>query len=291
MQYVRAGLLIIAVATIGVTSAVSVRGQEDKKKDMPPSALKKGDEVIALRVASLQVEAKTVGTVRAGDTLVVEDVQGDWLWVRSGEARGWIDARNVVSLRIRLEAQRVAIYNLVGNVRVVQGPAPDVIVEMQRGGHNANRLRTHLSDVNGRETLCIMYPGNRVVDPRSGVTGILNCGSGELNIGSGMNISGGIMMLDVREDGTFGGAGGQPVVITNSGPGLQAYCDLTVRVPPGRDVAIHVGLGKLSARDTEATLTLHSLAGDVEVSGMKRTPTITAETGRVLINGRVREPE
>jgi hypothetical protein len=95
MRYARSSVVILAVVTIGVTSAGIARGQENKK-DEPPTALKKGDEVIALRVAPLQVEAKTVGTVRAGDKLVVEEVQGDWLWVRAGETRGWIERTSIV---------------------------------------------------------------------------------------------------------------------------------------------------------------------------------------------------
>ena len=296
MRNSRSLIIILAVITTRAILATSCMGQDYKK----------GDEVIALRDLPLKVETETVGTVRKGDKLTVEDVKDNWLWVRSGETRGWIDSRNVTNsaaspapaqekdssvLQTRLEGQRVAIYNLVGNVEVVQGSGPDVVVEMRRGGQNANRLRSKVSDINGRKTLCVMYPGNRIVDPRGRVRGITNFSSAGINIGPGMNMSGGMIMLDVREDGTFGGSGGQPVAITNSGPGLQAYLDLTVRVPPGRDVAIHVGLGKLSARDAEANLTLHNLVGDVEVSGMKRTPTITAETGSVFVNGQLRKPE
>jgi hypothetical protein len=61
--------------------------------------------VIALRVAPLQIEAKTVATVRAGDKLVVEDVQGDWLWVRAGETRGWIERTSIVDAAFKTKCQ------------------------------------------------------------------------------------------------------------------------------------------------------------------------------------------
>jgi hypothetical protein len=88
-------LVILAVIAACVIPVGVSRGQGDKK-EAPPFAPKKGDEVIALRTAPLQVEAETVGTVRKGDKLVVEEVQDNWLWVRSGETRGWVDNSNVL---------------------------------------------------------------------------------------------------------------------------------------------------------------------------------------------------
>jgi hypothetical protein len=95
MRYARSSLVILAVVTISVTSPADSRGREDKN-DSSPSALGKGDEVVALRIAPLQVEAKTVATVRAGDKLLVEEVRDDWLWVRSGQTRGWIESTSVI---------------------------------------------------------------------------------------------------------------------------------------------------------------------------------------------------
>jgi hypothetical protein len=59
-------------------------------------AIKPGDEVVALRNCELMVEAKSVGTVRKGGKCTVEQVQDNWLWVRSGDIRGWIDRGAVI---------------------------------------------------------------------------------------------------------------------------------------------------------------------------------------------------
>jgi hypothetical protein len=77
--------ILVAAIAFGAISGRACIGQE----------FKKGDEVIALRGAALQVEAKTVGTVSKGDTLVVDEVQDEWLWVRSGDIQGWIGRNNV----------------------------------------------------------------------------------------------------------------------------------------------------------------------------------------------------
>jgi len=82
----RSILILVGAVAFGAMSDSASFGQ----------GFMKGDEVIALRDAPLNVEAKVVGTVHKGDKFVVEEVQDDWLWVRSGETRGWIDARHVV---------------------------------------------------------------------------------------------------------------------------------------------------------------------------------------------------
>ncbi|HIC89762.1 MAG TPA: caspase family protein, partial [Anaerolineae bacterium] len=57
-----------------------------------------GDQLVVLRDTQLKIEDRTVATVRQGSVLVVERVGRDWLWVRYGQTRGWIQRHNV-SLR------------------------------------------------------------------------------------------------------------------------------------------------------------------------------------------------
>jgi len=281
-------LLVLAAMTTATALTASSVGQEHKK----------GDAVVAVRDADLKSGRDKVATVRKGDKLSVEQVQGKWLLVRSGETRAWISIRDVIGRDgtasaghqpLSLAGPRVAIYNLVGNVDVVQGSGTEVMVEIRRGGRNANRLLTKATEIDRRKTLCVIYPGNRVVDPRRGVPGIINLSSAQMNITSNRATLEPMMMLDVREDGTFDASGGRPVTISNSGSGLEAYSDLTVRVPVGCDVAIHNCLGKITARDTEAKLTLKNLVGDIDVSKVNPAPSITAKVGNVFENGRRRQ--
>ncbi len=101
MHYVRLALRFVTGMTImwGTTNlslAAISRGQEPNQ-GAPLAALEKGDEVIVLQDTALMIEAKTVGTVRKGDRLVVEQIQGDWLWVHTGQIRGWVRTRHVMS--------------------------------------------------------------------------------------------------------------------------------------------------------------------------------------------------
>jgi len=57
---------------------------------------RKGDEVVALRDCELKVGPHPIGTVRRGEKLAIEQIQDKWLWVRSGQTRGWIDSGSVM---------------------------------------------------------------------------------------------------------------------------------------------------------------------------------------------------
>src|SRR5881409_1843451 len=116
-----------------------------------------------------------------------------------------------------LKGDSVAIYNLVGELRVEGGSGSDVVVEVQRGGADAAKLDIQSGPLRGRETLRIIYPDDVISLPQWG---------------RGWNTT-----LRVRDDGTFGdekgghGRGwfreGHEVRITGRGrDGLEAFADL-----------------------------------------------------------------
>jgi len=125
-----------------------------------------------------------------------------------------------------LKGDSVAIYNLVGELRVEAGSGSDVTVEIQRGGADAAKLDVQSGPLRGRETLRIIYPDDVIVMPEWG---------------RGWNTT-----LRVRDDGTFGEEHGRhdrgdwfreghEVRITGRGrDGLEAYADLRVSVPKAR---------------------------------------------------------
>ena len=112
----------------------------------------------------------------------------------------------------RLDGPRVAIYNLAGRVEVVPGEGPHAVVEIVRGGDDADRLSVATGRVGDREALRVIYPDDRVVYPEMGRSNTT---------------------IRVRDDGTFldGWRGGDEVRISGRGRGLEAYADITVRVP------------------------------------------------------------
>src|SRR5204863_10145932 len=83
-----------------------------------------------------------------------------------------------------LKGDSVAVYNLVGELRVEAGTGSDVVVEVQRGGADAAKLDVQSGPLRGRETLRIIYPGDVILMPEWG---------------RGWNTT-----LRVRDDGTFG---------------------------------------------------------------------------------------
>src|SRR5258705_7969758 len=85
--------------------------------------------------------------------------------------------------RYTIDDDAVAVYNLVGAVRVEAGEG-GVAVQVTRAGADAARLRVAQGEIDGRATLRVIYPEDRI-----------NPGSGR---------PGGSTTLRVREDGTFG---------------------------------------------------------------------------------------
>src|SRR5882672_5523621 len=128
--------------------------------------------------------------------------------------------------RYTIDDDAVAIYNLVGAVRVEPGEG-GVAVQVTRAGADAARLRVAQGEIDGRATLRVLYPEDRI-----------NPGSGR---------PGSSTKLRVREDGTFGDTDGEHEhgrhdrdgweegrkVTIASGSGLDARADLVVRVPRG----------------------------------------------------------
>ncbi|NNM33107.1 MAG: hypothetical protein HKO53_08575, partial [Gemmatimonadetes bacterium] len=74
-------------------------------------------------------------------------------------AAGLLLARPVLGQdRMVLSGDRVAVYNLAGKVDVVRGTGSDVVVEVTRGGSDADRLEIEVGEVRGREALRVIYP-------------------------------------------------------------------------------------------------------------------------------------
>src|SRR5216117_4580253 len=67
-----------------------------------------------------------------------------------------------------LRGDSVAIYNLVGELRVEAGSGSDVVVEIQRAGADAAKLDVQTGPIRGRETLRIIYPDDVISMPEWG---------------------------------------------------------------------------------------------------------------------------
>src|SRR3954470_24214602 len=103
-----------------------------------------------------------------------------------------------------LSGDNVAVYNLVGKLQVEPGTGTAITVQLTPGGADAGQLKVEQGSVRGRNTLRIVYPGNRIR---------------YAGLSEGTRTT-----LRVGDDGTFGDdePGGQRVTISGSGGGSGA---------------------------------------------------------------------
>jgi lia operon protein LiaG len=178
--------------------------------------------------------------------------------------------------RYTIDEDAVAIYNLVGAVRLEPGEG-GVAVQVARAGSDAARLRIAQGEIEGRATLRVLYPEDR--------------------INSGRGSRGSSTTLRVREDGTFGDLDGDDEhehgrhhrggweegrkVTIASGSGLDARADLTVRVPRGHRVAVYLAVGSVAVTNVEGDLTIDTHEAEVTANGVKGGLSIDVGSGSV----------
>ena len=172
-----------------------------------------------------------------------------------------------------LKGDSVAVYNLVGELRVEPGTGSDVSVEIQREGADAAKLDIQSGPLRGRETLRILYPDDVIVMPEWG---------------RGWNTS-----LRVRDDGTFGEehgrhdrgswfTGGHEVRITGRGrDGLEAYANLRVSVPKGKNVALYLGVGKAFVSNVDGVIRVWVASADVAADRTRGSLHVESGSGNV----------
>lgn len=157
----------------------------------------------------------------------------------------------VAQERFTLSGDEVSIYNLVGGVTIEPGSGATVIVEVTRKGRDAGRLTVETGAIDGRETLRVRYPGTRIVAPVGGWDGRTR--------------------IRVRDDGTFfrhnDWRRGTEVTITSSNSGLEAYADLTIRVPAGKRVDVNLAVGEVRSARVSGDLDLNTASAPVRVTG------------------------
>jgi hypothetical protein len=164
-----------------------------------------------------------------------------------------------------LRGNDVAVYNVVGEMRVEAGRGDAVAVEVTPGGRAARSVRVETGRLGRGEALRVILPDNRIVYPR------LNAGSRT--------------QLRVRDDGTFGDNrnGGRRVTVAGSGGGTEAYADVRVRVPAGHRVAVHQGVGKVWVENVDGELQVRTHSAAVEAAGVRGALRVDVGSGSVKL--------
>lgn len=179
------------------------------------------------------------------------------------------------SSRHVLKGDSVAVYNLVGELRVEPGSGSDVVVEVQRAGRDAAKLDIQTGPLRGRETLRVIYPDDVIVMP---------------DWGRGWNTT-----LRVRDDGTFGDDGdfnyerrrgwsrdGHEVRISGRArDGLEAYADLKVTVPAGKTISLNLGVGKAFVSNVDGNIRVSVASADVAADRTRGRLRISTGSGNI----------
>src|SRR5689334_22097228 len=180
--------------------------------------------------------------------------------------------------RYTLGAGPAAIYNLVGTVRV-EPSSGGVTVQVTRVGGEMAKLRIGQGDIDGRSTLRVIYPGDRIQ-------------SGDLRS------HGSSTQFRVREDGTFGDQHwrahgrkehdgwedeGRRVTISDDSDGLDARADLVVGVPKGANVAVYLAVGSVTVSNVDGELWVESHSAPVTASATRGTLMVDVGAGDVRV--------
>ena len=175
--------------------------------------------------------------------------------------------------RHALSGATVAVYNVAGKVRLVAGTGSAVVVDVSRGGADGRQLRVETGALRGRETLRVIYPDDRIVYP---------------GMGRWSNTR-----TRVRDDGTFGdsgdrgdrGFGGRQIEIRGDGRGLEAWADLTIAVPRGQKLALHLLAGEATVANVDGDLLVDVASAEVSTERTRGRLVVDAGSGRVRVDG------
>jgi len=161
----------------------------------------------------------------------------------------------------------VAVYNLLGSLEVVRGEGASVVAEFTLHGKDAARLKIENGPIDGRQTLRVIYPGDRIVEPEFGdhTTSTFR----------------------INDDGTFRDdkRGGRRVLISGRGPGIEAGADVRLLVPPGKKVSVYWGHGKASVTRIDADLIVDAAGMPVSATGIRGSLHVDIGSGAVRVEG------
>ena len=168
--------------------------------------------------------------------------------------------------RITLDGPEVAVYNLVGKLRVDGGTGDKVVVEVTRVGRDAGRLKLVTGEVRGRSALRIDYPEDRIYY-------------------SDMRWNG-RSTFTIGDDGTFGDGGWgrgdrRRIEVSSRGDGLDAHADLHVIVPKGKTLHLRQGVGETTIDNVDGRLSVDVAASHVSVSRMRGSLSLDTGSGGV----------
>jgi DUF4097 and DUF4098 domain-containing protein YvlB len=180
--------------------------------------------------------------------------------------------------RVSVTGAKVAIWNVIGKVTVAPAASGRAVtVNVTRRGRDGSKLAIEKGPIGGRETVRIIYPGDRITDISTD------------------QYTGWRTELRIRDDGTFGdgwdgegrgGSGGRRVIVGDrGGSGTEAAADLEIEVPNGQEIAIFLVAGEITARNLNGKILLDTHRAEVTATAMKGDLSIDTGSGDVQVDG------
>jgi DUF4097 and DUF4098 domain-containing protein YvlB len=169
--------------------------------------------------------------------------------------------------RHELTGNRVAIYNLVGTMRIEAGTGSSTTVEVTRNGRDAASLDVRTFSTNGVSTLVVRYPGDDIVAE---------------NMERGTNTT-----IGVNDNGTFNGGRATRRVRVTTGRGdrdaIHAQADIIVRLAPGTSIDANLAVGSITANNTSGALDLETSSGDIASTGNRGEVKLESASGDLTV--------
>jgi hypothetical protein len=170
--------------------------------------------------------------------------------------------------RHTLRGDAVAIHNLVGGVQVVPAADDRVEVAVLRQGPDGAALDVEAVRWGEWEALRVFYPDERIVYPAMG-----RFSRAEWRPGTN----------DPLRDLVPAGSG--PVRLSGSGRGVEAHADITVYLPPGRRLAVHLAAGSVEMANGDGDLQVHTRSASVRTRQTRGGLHVAARSGSVQVEG------
>lgn len=167
--------------------------------------------------------------------------------------------------RHAISGNTVAIYNLAGHVDIVAGTGSEVAVSVTRGGADARKLRIEQGARDGVNDLRVVYPDDDIVYPA---------------LGRSSNST-----VSYSRDGYFNGSGESRwnhIRVRGTGSGTEAWADLRVEVPAGKQVTMNLAVGEVVATNVKGRLRIDVGAARVQAQGHEGPLSIEAGSGGVV---------
>lgn len=167
--------------------------------------------------------------------------------------------------RHAISGNTVAIYNLAGHVDIVAGSGSEVAVNVTRDGADARKLRIEKGTRDGVNDLRVVYPDDDIVYPA---------------LGRSSNST-----VSYSRDGYFNGSGENRwnhIRVRGTGRGTEAWADLRVEVPAGKQVTMNLAVGDVVATNVKGRLRIDVGAARVHAHGHEGPLSIDAGSGGVV---------